>query len=132
MILFPVQRQFQLLAALRGRIAARSKVPANTLSACGKIPVLCRPLRHSSLVDYGISPWPITDIQSRLQVHNYLNPSLSFPQPSTSTHKLPDESHKLPNISFLRKLFSTSAGNPTVMSAAKTKAQGIIDENAVG
>jgi hypothetical protein len=43
-------------------------------------------------------------------------------------HKI-DESHLLPNISFLRKLFSS---NPGAMPAAKAKAQGIIDDNAVG
>jgi len=37
----------------------------------------------------------------------------------------------LPNISFLRKLFSSSVANQATMSAAKTKAQGIIDDNAV-
>jgi len=37
----------------------------------------------------------------------------------------------LPNISFLRKLFSSPAANQATMSAAKTKAQGIIDDNAV-
>ena len=37
----------------------------------------------------------------------------------------------LPNISFLRRFFASSV-NPAAMSAAKTKAQSIIDENAVG
>jgi hypothetical protein len=36
-----------------------------------------------------------------------------------------------PNISFLRRFFASSV-NPATMSAAKTKAQKIIDENAVG
>jgi hypothetical protein len=36
-----------------------------------------------------------------------------------------------PNISFLRRFFGSSV-NPAAMSAAKTKAQGIIDNNAVG
>ncbi len=35
------------------------------------------------------------------------------------------------NISFLRRFFASSV-NPATMSAAKTKAQKIIDENAVG
>ena len=34
-------------------------------------------------------------------------------------------------ISFLRRFFASSV-SPAAMSAAKTKAQGIIDENAVG
>jgi hypothetical protein len=39
----------------------------------------------------------------------------------------------LPTISFLRRFFGSGATtNPAIMSAAKTKAQGIIDENAVG
>merc|ERR1712093_312842 len=36
-----------------------------------------------------------------------------------------------PTISFLRRFFSTTTVNPGTMSAAKTKAQGIIDDNAV-
>ena len=40
-------------------------------------------------------------------------------------------SYDLPIISFLRRFFASSA-NTAAMSAAKTKAQGIIDENAVG
>lgn len=36
-----------------------------------------------------------------------------------------------PNISFLRRFFASSV-NPATMAAAKTKAQKIIDENAVG
>jgi len=42
-----------------------------------------------------------------------------------------DLDHHLPNISFLRRFFGSSV-SPAAMSAAKTKAQGIIDDNAVG
>lgn len=42
------------------------------------------------------------------------------------------QSQTLPIISFLRRFFQTSSVAPATMSAAKTKAQQIIDENAVG
>lgn len=39
---------------------------------------------------------------------------------------------QLPTISFLRRFFTSTSVSPAQMSAAKTKAEQIIDENAVG
>lgn len=52
----------------------------------------------------------------------YIRTTLSQAQP----HK------QLPTISFLRRFFLSTPVNPANMSAAKVKAQTIIDENGVG
>ena len=55
------------------------------------------------------------------------NVHLNIPQTvGTDLHN-----HKSPTISFLRRFFGSSV-TPAAMSAAKTKAQDIIDNNAVG
>lgn len=59
-------------------------------------------------------------------------PDQKIPPSTIATLNYRDfETNPLPNISFLRRLVASSA-SPAAMSAAKTKAQGIIDDNAVG
>ena len=59
-------------------------------------------------------------------------PSSPFVKHVSSAAPLPKQ-NQLPTISFLRKLFSSgSTLSPATMSAAKTKTQQIIDDNAVG
>ena len=60
---------------------------------------------------------------------------IRLPQPniripiSANCYQSPYQS---PIIAFLRRLFGSSVASQAAMSAAKTKAQSIIDENAVG
>ena len=49
----------------------------------------------------------------------------------TTTHSTESRT-RLPTIAFLSRFFRSSATHSAAMSAAKTKAQNIIDENAVG
>ena len=83
--------------------------------------------RQEMLPCMASSLWPRTvDAHTALCTNNTFQFSTCKPIPS-KTHI----SYDLPIISFLRRFFASSA-NTAAMSAAKTKAQGIIDENAVG
>jgi len=67
-------------------------------------------------------------------LYKYLCNSLvhkPLPSPITSSSK-PTNKHQLPTIYFLRRFFSSTPITAANMSAAKTKAQNIIDENPVG
>ncbi|KAA8568622.1 hypothetical protein EYC84_007633 [Monilinia fructicola] len=59
------------------------------------------------------------------QSHTYINIKLSHLQDLHQVY------NQLPNINFLRRFFTTTPISPARMSAAKTKADGIIADNAV-
>ena len=81
---------------------------------------------------------PILILSNKAAVSTTTSPPTNIQHiPSTSILFNPaptnqEKKHRLPTIAFLSRFFRSSATHSPAMSAAKTKAQGIIDENAVG
>ena len=114
------QQQFEFRPLSRSRRICTSTSSSNVISPTRRhfdpkyLPALRQRIPNRSQHIFS-SPAPF-----RLYKFNHL--------PRTSQTR----THKLPTIaSILRRLFGSSV-SPEAMSAAKTKAQGIIDDNAVG